>query len=175
MTGLLEVIEIVSGEDGEDYAKQLKNLFKVVEDDKLQVNRSVLEGAVEMVLKDTRHGVPALFLCLPCPPVKLLLASSLFRVTCAASIITSIVELEIPFGPTFMVIASAFASEYCGQVSIPPVDILRGLATRLAHLARRLFFGVKHQRLIITFRSHSPGRLSTFHAPSSCKLRCSAR
>jgi AP-4 complex subunit epsilon-1 len=139
VTRLLEAIEIMSGQDGEVYAKQLKNLFKVVEDDTLQASPPVLESAVELVLKDTRHSMSSLsvsrVLSVDSIPV-----GSLFRATCAASLITSIVELEVQFGPTFMVITSALSSEYCGQVSIPPVNILRGLAVRLANFAGELFF-----------------------------------
>jgi AP-4 complex subunit epsilon-1 len=57
VTRLLEVTEVISGEDGEAFAKQLKDVFHVVESDATKTNQSVLESAVEMVLMDTRHGV----------------------------------------------------------------------------------------------------------------------
>ena len=37
-----------------------------------------------------------------------------------------------------MVIIFALASEYTGKLSLPPVDVLRGLASRLASYAGRL-------------------------------------
>ena len=39
-----------------------------------------------------------------------------------------------------MVIISAMASEFSGQLSIPPVDILRGLASRLTSYTGELVY-----------------------------------
>jgi hypothetical protein len=61
VTRLLQVIEIISRDDGEVYAKQLKELFKVAEDVTEEANRSVLESVVEFVLQDNRHGVYSLY------------------------------------------------------------------------------------------------------------------
>ena len=59
-------------------------------------------------------------------------ASPAFRMGCATTLIAPVVEANSCFSSTLMVIVSAIASEYSGKLSIPPVDILRGLASRLA-------------------------------------------
>jgi len=43
-----------------------------------------------------------------------------------------VIEANSSFSSTLMVIVSAMASEYTGRLSMPPVDLLRGLASRLA-------------------------------------------
>ncbi|KIM91944.1 hypothetical protein PILCRDRAFT_108 [Piloderma croceum F 1598] len=114
---LLEVVEILCGMNGELYARQLKDIFAVVEQDPTPERQPVLENAVEKVLLYITN------------------ASSIFRIGCATTLIAPIVEANSSFSSTLMVIIYAMASEYSGKLSIPPVDILRGLASRLASYA----------------------------------------
>jgi AP-4 complex subunit epsilon-1 len=60
---LLEVIDVVCGEDGENYARQLKSLLEVAEDGK-----TVLESLTESVLSRIKQGWS-------CPLSKLLRSS----------------------------------------------------------------------------------------------------
>ena len=52
------------------------------------------------------------------------------------TLLAFLVELDSLIGPTFMVVVSALASEFCGRLSVPPVDILHGLASRLSSYSR---------------------------------------
>jgi AP-4 complex subunit epsilon-1 len=70
-------------------------------------------------------------------------ADSQFRIGCVTTLVMSVVELDVPVDPTLMVIVSAFASEYCGRLSISPVDILYGVASRLSKYKRQFFFVLK--------------------------------
>jgi AP-4 complex subunit epsilon-1 len=75
------------------------------------------------------------------PRLTVELASSIFQIGCATTLIAPIVEAISSFPSTLMVIIYAMASEYSGKLSIPPVDILRGLASRLALYAREFSSG----------------------------------
>jgi len=44
-------------------------------------------------------------------------------------------EVEVHIGPTLMVIICALVCEYCGKVSASPLEIIRGMATKLDLLA----------------------------------------
>lgn len=57
ITRLLEVIEIQSVEDGESYARQLKELFLAVDDDAIPERQPVLEVVVEKVLLYINKGI----------------------------------------------------------------------------------------------------------------------
>lgn len=65
------------------------------------------------------------------------LAETDFRIGCSTTLVASLTDPNIRLGPTLMVIISAFASEYCGRLSIPPIDVLRGLAGRLSSYTRK--------------------------------------
>lgn len=56
----------------------------------------------------------------------------MFQVQCAASLLAMITEDESNFGPTMLVVVSALSAQYCTHVSVPPTDILSGIALRLA-------------------------------------------
>jgi AP-4 complex subunit epsilon-1 len=53
---LLEVVEILCGIDGELYARQLKDIFAVVEQDPTPERQPVLENVVEKVLLYITNG-----------------------------------------------------------------------------------------------------------------------
>jgi hypothetical protein len=56
----------------------------------------------------------------------------MFQIQCAASLLAMITEEESNFGPTMLVVISALSAQYCTHVSVPPADILSGIALRLA-------------------------------------------
>jgi len=114
VTRLLEVLEIQAGEDGELYARLVKDLFGKSDAALLGEDPFVLENAVEMVLLHIRN------------------AGTSFRIGCATAMVTFMAELETHLGPTLMVIIPALASEYSGRLSIQPKVVLRGLANRLS-------------------------------------------
>ena len=134
---LLEVLEVQCGVDGELYARQLKDVFAVVEQDPTPERQPVLENVVEKVLLYIKNGESSVHVN-SMARLTLKLASSIFRIGCATTLIVPIVEANSSFSSTLMVIISAMASEYTGKLSIPPVDILRGLASRLASYTRKL-------------------------------------
>jgi AP-4 complex subunit epsilon-1 len=53
---LLEIVEIQCGQDGEAYARQLKNLLAAVEHDAAPEHQLVLEGIIEKVLLYIKNG-----------------------------------------------------------------------------------------------------------------------
>ena len=58
-------------------------------------------------------------------------AQTTFRIVSATALLTSVTEYDFEIGPTFMVIVAALACENSNVTSIPPSDLLRGLAERL--------------------------------------------
>ncbi|KAF5385880.1 hypothetical protein D9615_002371 [Tricholomella constricta] len=108
---LIEIVEIQSGEDGELYAHELKELLVRLE--KASPDRLVLETVVEMVLNHFRN------------------ATGDFRIGFPTTILTSVVESDSKLPQTMMVIVAALATEQCGKLSIPPLHILQGLAFHL--------------------------------------------
>jgi AP-4 complex subunit epsilon-1 len=136
---LLEVLEIQCGEDGELYARQLRDLLGAIDQEPTPERQPVLENIVEIVLLYIKNGE-----CVVCAKsfarLTKNLAGSTFRIGCATTLIVSVVEANLSFSSTLMVIISAMASEFSGQLSIPPVDILRGLASRLTSYTGELVY-----------------------------------
>ena len=58
-------------------------------------------------------------------------AGSDFRVACATTLLTYLVDSIDSIGQTFLVVASALAVEYIATVSVPPSDILKAFCTSL--------------------------------------------
>jgi AP-4 complex subunit epsilon-1 len=131
---LLDVLEICA-ENGEIYAQRVKELCEVVDIPSAQ-SQPVLERAVEMVLLHIQDCEHILVLLDPIITNIYPTADSLFRIGCVTTIIASVVDVNTKLGPTLIVIISALASEYCGRLAIPPVDILLGLASRLSLYTR---------------------------------------
>lgn len=61
-----------------------------------------------------------------------MIADSAFQISSATTLIAPVTEAGPAMSSTLMVIIFALASEYTGKLSLPPVDILRGLANRIA-------------------------------------------
>ncbi|KAG2150452.1 armadillo-type protein [Suillus clintonianus] len=112
---LLDVGELQHGNDGEQYASYLKDLFAVAEGDTQgrTEDMSVLEVGVEMVLTHIRDFD----------------ISS--RVSCVTVLAVSVTELDARIGPTLMVVISALVCEYCGKIATSPLALLQGMASRL--------------------------------------------
>ncbi|KAG1737606.1 hypothetical protein EDB19DRAFT_1716833 [Suillus lakei] len=112
---LLDVGELQYGNDGEQYASYLKDLFAVAEGDTQgrMEDMSVLEIGVEMILTHIREFD---------------LTSRISSVTALA---VSVTESNARIGPTLMVVISALVCEYCGKIATSPLALLQGMASRL--------------------------------------------
>ncbi|KAL0956162.1 hypothetical protein HGRIS_002322 [Hohenbuehelia grisea] len=108
----LEVLDIRAGSSGELFASYLKELFRVVQASPA-LESQVFEAAVLRVMIRCKEMPRA------------------FNLEFATALLTSVTELDTPLASTLLVIATAYASEYCGKIAVPPKDILRGLAVRL--------------------------------------------
>ncbi|KAF8842990.1 ARM repeat-containing protein [Paxillus ammoniavirescens] len=116
---LLEVVEVQYADDVDQYAGHLKGLFAVVEGkgQGRSEDLPVLETSVERVLNGIRERETS------------------FQISCVTALAVSLTEPEVHIGPTLMVVISALVCDYCGKISTPPLEILRGLARRLAFYA----------------------------------------
>ncbi|PBK74014.1 ARM repeat-containing protein [Armillaria solidipes] len=110
---LLEVLQVQFAGDGEQYARQVLELFKHVESIGPSDSQRVLDAAVEKVLSFIRDGI------------------SMFQIASSTVFLARLTEGE-DMGPTMMVIVAALGCEYCGQLSLPPKGILSALSSRLA-------------------------------------------
>ncbi|OJA17845.1 hypothetical protein AZE42_03319 [Rhizopogon vesiculosus] len=116
LSRLLDVCEVQCGNDGEQYASHLKNLFTVAEGEiqGRSEEMPVFEAAVEMILTHIRE-----FDIASC-------------ISCVTALGVSVTELDARIGPTLMVVISALVCEYCGKIAVPPLGLLQGMASRLA-------------------------------------------
>ncbi|KAF8070331.1 armadillo-type protein [Lyophyllum atratum] len=109
---LMEIVETHSGENGEQYARDLKNLLVQVEQTSPR-DHLVSDKVVEIVLNHFRN------------------ANTDFRVGFPATMLTFVVDADLTPPQTMMVIIAALATEQCGKLSIPPLDLLQGFASKL--------------------------------------------
>ncbi|KAF8557577.1 ARM repeat-containing protein [Imleria badia] len=116
---LLEIIDMQEANDVDQYARRLRELFSVVEGGEHGPTEDlpVLDHSVERILNGIRERETS------------------SRISCVTALAVSLTEPEVRVGPTIMVVISALVSEYCGKVSISPLEMLRGIATRLAFYA----------------------------------------
>ncbi|KAJ7188509.1 armadillo-type protein [Mycena filopes] len=112
-TRLLEVIELQAEGDGEQYARQLVDLFAQMEARSPRYAQLVMENAVEKVLIYLRNGTNS------------------FQIGCVTTLVTFLANTDTFLGQTMMVIIPALATEYAGKLSVAPPEVLRGLSTRL--------------------------------------------
>ncbi|KAG5731000.1 AP-4 complex subunit epsilon [Termitomyces sp. T112] len=108
----LEIITVQFGEDGELYARELKDILLRLEQASLD-GQPVLEAAIDKVLTYTRY------------------AGIDFGIGFSTSLLTFLVDPVTRLSQTMMVIVAALATEQCGKLSIRPLDILEGFASRL--------------------------------------------
>ncbi|KAH7909974.1 armadillo-type protein [Hygrophoropsis aurantiaca] len=119
LSRLLDVGELQCKDDPELYASHLKGLFAIVEgpaQGKLG-DLPVLENGVERILLRIRE------------------MGSSARVACVTTLIVPVTEIDVRIGPTLMVVISALACEYAGKISVPPPEVLSGMAGRLSSYA----------------------------------------
>ncbi|KAJ8592328.1 ARM repeat-containing protein [Rhizopogon salebrosus TDB-379] len=112
---LLDACELQCGNDGEQYASHLKDLFTIAEGE-IQGRTEelpVLEAGVEMILSHIREFDIA------------------SRISCVTALGVSVTELNVRIGPTLMVVISALVCEYCGKIAAPPLGLVQGMASRL--------------------------------------------
>ncbi|EKM80809.1 hypothetical protein AGABI1DRAFT_37340 [Agaricus bisporus var. burnettii JB137-S8] len=107
---LLGILEILF-ENGELYAKQVRTLLAQLEPH--VAGNEILDSAIECVLTHIRSQEAS------------------FRVSCAATILTTLCDTDVELGPTIMIIAVALATEYFRSVSLAPTDLLLGICHRL--------------------------------------------
>ncbi|KAL1681789.1 armadillo-type protein [Schizophyllum commune] len=121
---LLEVIETQCSDEGEAYANAVLDLLRKLSTPSTVASTSsssppaagrplVLESVVTAVLEHIRFG------------------KADFRVGCATTFVASVLSTESDVEPTAMVITAALATEFCGQLAMAPVSLLRGFSTRL--------------------------------------------
>ncbi|KAI8989666.1 ARM repeat-containing protein [Trametes punicea] len=111
---LLEILDVIAGDDGEAYAHQLKIVLKAVEGDGPLNKRPVLQEAVGEVLNRMHSG------------------DSSWRSGCIGVLFTTLVDQNSEVGPTLITILTALLCEILGLSPISPVEILRGLSVRLS-------------------------------------------
>ncbi|KAJ7072535.1 armadillo-type protein [Mycena amicta] len=112
-TRLLEVVETQTQDDGELYARHVVDLFAQIEARSPRYAECVMESVVELVLVHLRN------------------AATIFQMGCVSTLVATLGDLDMFLGQTMMVIVTALATEYSGKLAVPPVDVLRGLSTRL--------------------------------------------
>ncbi|KAG2148535.1 armadillo-type protein [Suillus cothurnatus] len=112
---LLDIGELQHGNDGEQYASYLKDLFAIAEGDTQgrTEDMSVLEVGVEMILTYIReYDITS-------------------RISCVTALAVSVAESDTRIGPTLMVVIAALVCEYCGKIATSPLALLQGIASRL--------------------------------------------
>nr|GAT57748.1 predicted protein [Mycena chlorophos] len=112
-TRLLEVIETQTQEDGELYARHTIDLFTQIEARSPRYAECVMESVVELLLVQSRTAVPD------------------FRLACVSTLVATLANADVFLGQTMVVILTALATEFVREVAVPPVDVLRGISTRL--------------------------------------------
>jgi AP-4 complex subunit epsilon-1 len=134
---LLEVVEVQYADDVDQYAGHLKGLFAVVEGkgQGRTEDLPVLETSVERVLNGIRERASWSDCARGSPDF--LEGETSFQISCVTALAVSLTEPEVHIGPTLMVVISALVCDFCGKISTPPLEILRGLARRLVLYARK--------------------------------------
>lgn len=125
---LLEVANTRVAGDGESYASSVTELFASVEG--ILDDVTVSEAGVERILSYLQYCEA--FDYSRYSSTHRSLASDMFQIQCAASLLAKITEEESSFGPTMLVVISALSAQYCTLASVPPAKILSGIASRLA-------------------------------------------
>ena len=134
LSRLLEVVEIICGEDGESYAHQLKNVLKAMEGDGPLNKRPVLQDAVGETLSRMHSGrLPEQYRTYMLTHD--FIGDSTWRGGCIGALFATLTDPECEIGPTLMVILTALLCEYLQLSPVSPLDILRGLGSRVAAYA----------------------------------------
>ncbi|KAG7090900.1 hypothetical protein E1B28_009979 [Marasmius oreades] len=106
---LLEILEIESQGDGEQYAREVQGILQLTTEDK----EALLDTVVETVLSRIR------------------IASADWQVQCATTFLARFLELEQASDPTTMVIVATLACEYIDRVSLSPYALVKKMSSQL--------------------------------------------
>ncbi|KAI0333484.1 ARM repeat-containing protein, partial [Cubamyces sp. BRFM 1775] len=117
LSRLLEIVDIICGEDGESYAHQLRSVLKAMEGDGPLNKRPVLQDAVGETLSRMHSG------------------DSSWRSGCIGVLFSTLTDPDSEIDPTLVVILTALLCEYLQLSPISPTDILRGLGSRVSAYA----------------------------------------
>ncbi|KAI0797604.1 ARM repeat-containing protein [Abortiporus biennis] len=109
----LEIMELLNGEDGENYAQQVVQMLESVDGDLSHDKPKIHQEAVEEILTYIRNA-----------PVD-------FRSGCLGVLFTVLGQEQSQFGPTLLTILSALVCEYLETSPVPPIDLQRGLSRML--------------------------------------------
>jgi len=136
-TRLLDVVEILTGEDGGKYAEGVKDLLQRLSSNNVMDRPRILEAVVENVLVYIRACklYPILWLTLPLRVG--LTASHDFRLSCSTALLTYLVDSVTDTNPSFLVICSALAIEQIGITSVSPNELLDAFCTTLQTSPRK--------------------------------------
>ncbi|KAI0647300.1 ARM repeat-containing protein [Trametes meyenii] len=111
---LLEILDIITGDDGESYAHHFMNVLERIDGDEPLNRRPVLQGAVENLLE------------------RMHTECSSWRSGCIGVLFATVVGQDRQVSPTLMVVLAALLCEYLSLSPISPTEILRGLASKLS-------------------------------------------
>jgi len=130
---MLDVIAILSAEDGERYAQGTKQVLRRL--DEVMDRPRVVESAVEKALVHIRACMP--FHLLPAlHHADTISVGSEFSVACTTTLLAYLVETTVDAGPTLLVISAALVVEYISSIPIPPPELLKAFAATLAKTTR---------------------------------------
>ncbi|KAF9445900.1 ARM repeat-containing protein [Macrolepiota fuliginosa MF-IS2] len=108
---LLEVLAVISGDNGEVYAIQTKDLLSRIEAH--IAGNGILDSAIEGVLLHIRLKDPS------------------FQISCVATMLTILCDTDAELGSTMVIVLVALATEYSRLVSLSPTNLLSGICHRL--------------------------------------------
>ncbi|KAI0672983.1 ARM repeat-containing protein [Trametes maxima] len=111
---LLEILDIITDDDGESYAHHFKTILENIEGSEPLNNRPVFQAAVEEMLG------------------RMHTETSSWRSGCLGVLFAAVVDQDREISPTFMVVLAALLCEYLALSPISPIEILKGLARRLS-------------------------------------------
>ena len=128
---LLEVINILYADNGEDYVQHVKKILKVVEAAVVNAKPHLIQTAVEDVLSKIRNGKPHHRRYLYCLLRRV--ANPTHRSGCVGvfSAILEATATDSDIGPTMSVIISAVLCEYLEFSPSAPSSILKNLSSLL--------------------------------------------
>lgn len=122
---MLQIAEVLSGENSETYAQYLMRVLKTIEGE--ETGGKVVQGLVEYALTYVRTSTFPRTIQGTCSQ---LLAASFSAIEGITVLLTTLTEENAVMGPSFLLITAALACEYYKSVAISPESLLRGLSTR---------------------------------------------
>ncbi|CCM00480.1 uncharacterized protein FIBRA_02514 [Fibroporia radiculosa] len=111
---LLEIIGVMSGEDGETYAQHAQSMLLVVQQEADLEQRPILQDTVEVILTKIQN------------------ARIDFRSGCIGVFFSRLVETGVPIVSTMMVVLAALVAEFLNVCAISPVKLMEAFAERVS-------------------------------------------